>query len=192
MKEIRLGKGGLVTLVDNEDYDYLMQWKWYVDTIGNVQYVKRNDKASGKKIYLHREVMNPPKDRVIDHIDHNGLNNQKSNLRICTISQNARNNIKSPKSKYRGVRINDEGYIVAYARIDKTTRYLGVFKTEMDAAIARDKFVYENFGEYAQLNFPDLLNTDVQRISKIVNQRNKEWLNKFELELSVFNKLLQK
>jgi hypothetical protein len=93
MKEISLTQGQ-VALVDDEDYDYLMQWKWHFYKGTHSHYAvcslpRKNGKRTGFR--MHRLIMNTPPDLVVDHIDHNGLNNQKSNLRNCTKCQNQAN-----------------------------------------------------------------------------------------------------
>ena len=96
----------------------------------------------------------------VDHIDHNGLNNQKENLRICNRSQNSANRIPSGKSKYLGVtplirhyRNKVYYYFASEIRINKKSIYLGHFKNEIEAALAYDKAAKDLHGEYANLNF---------------------------------------
>ena len=88
MKEIQLTQGK-VALVDDEDFEYLKQFKWHVINNNGKFYVRKqfllsNGKVS--KVLMHRFIMKPNKDMVIDHLDGNPLNNQKTNLRICTQS----------------------------------------------------------------------------------------------------------
>lgn len=73
-------------MVDDEDFEYLNQWKWTAHRIGNDWYATRGEKK--KIIYMHREILRTPKGMLTDHIDMDGLNNQKKNLRICTHQQN--------------------------------------------------------------------------------------------------------
>jgi hypothetical protein len=87
----------------------------------------------------------------VDHIDHNGLNNQQSNLRNCTGSQNQRNKRGYGKSNYIGV-YPDKGSYRAYIFVGGIIKYLGSFKSEKDAATARDIASKEYYGEYANLN----------------------------------------
>ncbi len=121
---------GLFAKVDDEDYDFLMQYNWFAHKSKNTHYAETNG-ISNKTIKMHRLIMNPPPDMLIDHINRDGLDNQKSNLRICNYSQNNLNRIfPKSKSKYRGV------YFERGKWISKITISLGVFKTEQDAANA--------------------------------------------------------
>jgi hypothetical protein len=88
MKEIKIKKG-IVTQVDDEDFEYLNQFQWF----NHYGYVVRMEKINGKNktIRMHREIMKTPDSLVVDHIDHNTLNNQKSNLRNCSSRENVMN-----------------------------------------------------------------------------------------------------
>jgi hypothetical protein len=88
---------GFQTLVDDEDYDWISKYKWYAWKHGYTYYVKRVEWVKGGKvrsILLHREIMKPHNNMQIDHLDRDGLNNQKDNLRICTQAENNRNKRK--------------------------------------------------------------------------------------------------
>lgn len=159
MKEIQLSQDK-VALVDDEDYDWLNQWKWYICTQKKTSYVLRIKER--KTILMHRQIMNAQKGELIDHKDGNGLNNQKSNLRKCTRSQNNANRHSFGSSKYLGVckathTDNGKIYIYWHANIKKNQEpiCLGIFKSEIDAAKAYDKKAKELHGEFARLNFPD-------------------------------------
>jgi len=154
MKEIKLTQGK-IALIDDEDYGYLNQFKWCADKLGSTFYAKRRLYISIKEqynIYMHRIIMNAPKGMEVDHIDHNGLNNQKYNLRICTKCQNNRNKLPSGKSKYLGVSAEDIKY-KAEIMINHNKIRIGRFTTEEAAARAYDKKAKEYFGEFANLNF---------------------------------------
>jgi len=166
MKEIKLTQG-FATLVDDEDFEYLNQWKWHVRRNKNVFYAARDtirDKLGNHpKIHMHRLIMNTPDGMMVDHIDHNGLNNQKSNLRICTHGQNMCNTSSRGRSKYLGVSYlilnrgnNSYEYIRASIQLNGELFHLGLFTTEEDAAMAYDKKAKELFGEFANLNFKQL------------------------------------
>jgi hypothetical protein len=158
MKTINLSQG-LVALVDDEDYDFLMQWKWTASYASGIFYALRNTPRPNRKtLMMHRIIMNPPRNKQIDHIDHNGLNNQRSNLRECNPSQNAGNRSKYGKNKYHGVRLDYRTYgvyIKANIKINGKLVHLGNFKTEEVAAKAYDMAAKKHFGEFATLNFKD-------------------------------------
>lgn len=153
MKEIQLSQG-LVALVDDEDFEALNQFKWCANKMGNAFYAARNIRVDGKRtrITMHCEVMNG---KWIDHIDHNGLNNQKSNLRFCTRSENQMNKQKkeNTSSIYKGVYFyKPNGRWQASIRINYKKIHLGYFDLEIDAAKAYNKKAIELFCEFANLN----------------------------------------
>ena len=154
MKEIKLTQGK-VALVDDEDFEYLNQFKWYASKIDNTYYACRCQRIGKihKKYMIHRVIMNTPANMVTDHIDHNGLNNQKNNLRICTTAQNQMN--KLPQNKYKGVYFDkrkNHTYIKASIKLGGKLKHLGFFNTDKDAAIAYNIKARELFGEFANLN----------------------------------------
>lgn len=153
MKLIKLTKGQFAQ-VDDDDYEWLNQWKWQALKYSNTYYARRQTCYKGKSttVRMHRLVNNTPDHLFTDHIDHNGLNNQKSNLRNCTLSQNQQNRKSFGRSKYLGV-VFDGTLIKATIQINKKSIHLGNFKTEEDAARARDKASLYYFGEFANLNF---------------------------------------
>ena len=159
MKEIELTRG-MVALVDDEDFEYLNQWKWMAWKVRSYFYAarrlpgKRND--SRKLILMHRQIINPPVNFEVDHHDRNTLNNQRNNLRIATRSQNSANRKSCGTSKFLGVCIiknRGYSYIRAGIKIDGKNFHIGTFKTEEEAALAYDKKAIETHGEFANLNF---------------------------------------
>ena len=142
-------------IVDAEDYERVNRYKWCVSAKGNTIYAYRKD--HGKNVYLHQFLMKPPKGMVVDHIDGNGLNDRKSNLRVCTKQQNLCN--RGPivrSSQFKGVHFckwTQKWY--ATIRHGGVTIRLGPFDDEVEAARAYDRKAYELFGEYAYLNFPE-------------------------------------
>lgn len=154
MKEIKLTRGK-IALVDDDDFEYLNQWKWYTEPFFNTFYARKStrNKRGNIKTRMHSLLMKPKEGFVIDHIDRNGLNNQKSNLRICKSHDNLTNCPKriDSKNKYKGVRILKHLKTNPYeARIKNL--YLGCFPTEADAARAYNKAAIEHFDKFAYLN----------------------------------------
>jgi hypothetical protein len=149
---------GQHAMVDAEDYERVSRCKWCLSRSSNQLYAPR--RCRGKTIRMHQFIMNPPKGMVVDHIDGNGLNNRRDNLRICTSRQNAWNHKRRKEadasSQYIGVypcqRPPDKWYVKIQCNGDGT--YLGPFDTAIEAARARDRKAIELFGEYARLNFP--------------------------------------
>jgi len=152
MKEIKLTQGK-VALVDDDDYEYLNQFKWTLKTWSksNSLYAVRYKKINGeyRVIPMHRVIMNTPIGLEVDHKDHNGLNNQKCNLRNCTHSDNIRNRrpSKTGTSKYLGVSyvtVRGNRYITAHCgKIN-----LGYFDTEENAAKAYLDYADSVYGEF--------------------------------------------
>ena len=136
MRTIELTQG-LYAMVDDEDYAELNAYKWCAHKRRDTHYaVRYSSRKSGKRtaIYMHREIMNTPKEMATDHKDGNGLNNCKSNLRIVTNRQNAQNMRVDKSSKYPGVHWHkrDERWR-AKLWVGKKEKHLGNFKTELEA-----------------------------------------------------------
>lgn len=163
-KEIRLTKG-MKTIVDEKDYDFLNQWKWYFalprrNKTGYAQRIEWIKDSKGKNtgkckgIRLHRLLMNPPMGMQVDHINGNSLDNRRSNLRICTVAENIvnRSHPKNNKSGYKGVHQDYTGKWEASIGYDHKRFYLGLFVDKKDAARAYNKRAKKLFGKYAKLN----------------------------------------
>ena len=155
MKEIKLRNGG-VTQVDDEDFEWLSQWKWKCWLNRGKPYVirytrKRSKNKTSRIVFMHREIIKTPSDLITDHIDSNGLNNQKSNLRVCNLSQNQRNRKATARSGYKGVGMCHTS-IRARIKINGNEIVLGYFKTFKEAAIAYNVAAIKYFGEFARLN----------------------------------------
>ena len=146
---------GKVAIVDPYEFERLKQYKWHTTKSGRSYYAVRS--ANGKSIKMHRQITNAPKGLVVDHINHHGLDNRKTNLRLCTKQQNNCNSrsFRHKTSKYKGV-FKEKGSkkFRAYIRFNKKPVHIGMFVSEIDAAKAYDEKAVELFGEFAYLNFP--------------------------------------
>lgn len=148
---------GRTIKVDDEDFWRLEKYTWRSYFDGWNYYVRRSSTINkkAKTFLLHREVLGITDRSVyIDHIDHDGLNNQKNNLRKCTPSENKKNVRGRGSSKYLGVDYHksSKGW---QARIqhNKKQIYLGIYPTEEAAAKAYDEAAKKFHGEFANLNF---------------------------------------
>lgn len=159
MKEIPLTQGK-VALVDDADFDWLNQWKWFVHITKHNFYARRysgGGRKATKKQYMHRLILNPMANEEVDHKDKNGLNNQRNNLRKSTHSQNNSNKSKTcnkTTSKYISVSwFKPYKMWRAYVANNKKVYHVGYFDNEIEAAKARDIKTKQLHGEFASLNF---------------------------------------
>jgi len=146
---------GLFAIVDAEDYAELSRFQWFAEGGPRTYYAVR--KENGKSIKMHRQILNAPDHLVVDHIDHNGLNNRKSNLRLATFTQNCQNQRRTSHgtSKYKGVHWNKRlKKWAVQITCDKKTHHLGYFTNEIDAAHAYDHAAKKFHADFANLNFP--------------------------------------
>jgi hypothetical protein len=145
---------GRYAIIDAADYERVAQYKWCTFGSGERLYACRNCK--GKMIFLHRFLTNAPKGKVVDHIDGNGLNDRRENLRVCTHRQNSHNARPFGKaSRFKGVWWNRiKKMWEVRIRYRGRSTWIGLFRDEIEAARAYDRKAYECFGEYAYLNFP--------------------------------------
>ena len=158
MKKINLSQGK-VALVDDEDYEMIMEYNWCANYDGH-NYYAVNSKL---KLRMHRIIMKAQKWQIVDHKNGNTLDNQKANLRIATGSQNHANRIPNKRgySKYLGVyatfrHLKKTGkqkiYWNAQLIKDGKKYRLGIHKTEEDAALAYNEAAIKHHGEFARLN----------------------------------------
>jgi hypothetical protein len=146
-------------LIDDENLELINKYKWFTQKIDNRYYVATHIKINNKStmLYMHRLIMGlKPGDKIeVDHIDHNGLNNRKENLRKVGRKQNAMNSRKKKNcsSAYKGVCFYKRDNLwVAYIMIDYKLIHLGRFINEIDAAKAYDNAAIKYFGANAFIN----------------------------------------
>jgi len=165
---------GKFAIVDDEDYEYLNSYRWNYSKRGYVITSISNIKYNMHKLILGTDYC---KNKLVcDHINHNTLDNRRSNLRIVTIQQNNSNSRihKENKIGFKGVRINNRGkHPIAYIRYKKINIYLGSYLSAEDAAIAYDNKARELFGEFACLNFPEIKSYEPIRIKRFGKYNNE-------------------
>ncbi len=153
---------GKYAIVDPDDYKRLSKYKWYAKKCGKTFYASRTVWTGKNKkrinITMHRQIINPPYPLVVDHINHNGLDNRKANLRPATRTQNNMNRLcikrKGSPSKYKGViwhkHTKKWNVQICYNGKRKT---IGYFNDEIEAAKSYDKAAKKYHKEFAVLNF---------------------------------------
>ena len=158
MKRILLTQGKY-TIVDDENYGWLMQWKWCVSKKHRSWYAVRGTERGGiqKTYQMHNFIMPPPKNKEIDHKNGDGLDNRKCNLRICTHAENIRNQrtrITKGTSIFKGVCFEKQtGSWKAQIGFNKKSINLGRYKSEIEAARVYDSAAKNLYKQYAQTNF---------------------------------------
>ena len=161
MKEIKL-YGGLNAIVDDEDFERVNAVKWGVTKKGEFGhiYVRRRIKENGRTInyLMHRFILNMSDKLHVDHINGNGLDNRRENLRTCNESQNQCNRPKQKNNTtgFKGVSVISgrcKKKFRAQIHTNKETIYLGSFLTAVEAAKAYDSSAIKIHGNFAKPNF---------------------------------------
>lgn len=149
MIEIPLTKNK-IAVIDDEDWELVSRYKWHTMPVKNLFYAN-----CSQRILMHRLILNPPKGLFVDHIDRNGLNNRRNNLRIATQSQNMVN--VKPRGKYlKGVVRSGRGFAVNI-KTNGNRIYLGTFDTELEAHEAYITKGIEVHGEFMPQDLIDNL-----------------------------------
>jgi len=157
MKLIPLTRN-LQCLVDDETYRWAHEYKWYAQVTRSKTGFVAARRLRSKIVFLHREIMQPPVGLQVDHINGDGLDNRRQNLRVVTDRQNKQGFRRFRKgkwmSRYRGVSQTPKGRWQARLCLNGKLVYLGTYSDEEAAARARDAGAIQHYGEYAALNFP--------------------------------------
>jgi hypothetical protein len=142
------------------NYERLLKYEWFAQKGKNCFYARgrlATSKGKGRLTYMHQEIIEVPKGMVVDHINHDGMDNRRANLRAATRAQNTRNRkkfAKSSGSKYKGIywRKKTRKWEVMIT-FERKRIFLGCFRSEIDAAKAYDHAAIKYHGEFACLNF---------------------------------------
>lgn len=149
-----------VAIVDDEDFDKLNKHNWYAFKDGNTFYAARSTplpNGTWRLTLMHRVILGLKRDDKLrtDHRNHNGLDNRRKNLRVCTNAQNTHNSRphKHSSSRYKGVSwCAVRGKWLAQIKTPQRHINLGRFTSEMEAAEAYDAAALQHFGEFAYIN----------------------------------------
>ena len=147
-----------VAVVDDDIYEVAVQhrWWWRAQSDGHRGYVLSY--GTYPPIRLHHIVLRPGPGQVVDHINHDTLNNQRCNLRLATHSEsNANRRMPRGRSRYRGVWVQGKRFH-ASIRVRGVRYHLGSYRGKVEAARAYDRAAIASFGPFAVLNFPDPAN----------------------------------
>lgn len=165
---------GQEAIVDEDIYPQLLKFKWCADKKCKTYYASTN--KNGKQIYMHRLILGNPKGMIVDHINHNGLDNRMSNIRICSHSQNKMNieNYGNNTSGHRGVCWDKSRnkWRVGIKFMNKLLN-LGRFNTKKEAIQSYQNKARELFGEF--VCFPQLNLQEVKQMEETNTQISEDW-----------------
>jgi len=177
-RKIAIG-GGEFTLVDQQVYYQLDHFKWCAcgddKNIYAARILRKTVSGRIRSVYLHREIMKPPKGLLVDHRNSNTLDNRRANLRLATHSQNSANKRKrkNTSSRFIGVHLDKpSGRWYATLKKNGKRHWIGSYDNEIDAAHAYDAAAIKYHGEFAKLNFSE----EIERSPKRLNLRLANWL----------------
>lgn len=147
--ELTLTNGG-ICLIDDEDYEKIKHLGWHINSMNYV--CSGGGNGTMERNYLHRFIMKPKRNEVVDHINGNKLDNRKCNLRVTSQGKNTSSRTKNNKnntSGYRGVYWHKAGNKwMASIEFNRKQIYLGLYDTKTEAARAFNEKARELFGDY--------------------------------------------
>lgn len=157
-REIHLTQG-YVAIIDDDDFALISRWKWQAAKRGKQIYATTDvgeSRSDKRKLYMHRVILDAPENLTVDHINGNGLDNRRENLRLATRQQNVVNRHRTrqnPHSQYRGVFLasNKRTWFAQIVSGGKSI-YLGTFPTQFEAAQAYNEASVRHHGEYGYTN----------------------------------------
>jgi hypothetical protein len=167
---------GKVAIVDDEDFEELNKFRWYCDR----KYAVRDITSQGirDRVYMHRLIANAPDHLEVDHINGDGADNRKENLRLCTHAENSRNRRaqKNNTTKYKGVWFSKrDNRFVAETRLNGKKITIGFFKTAEEASEAYKAKVLEIHGAFANTNNEiHLVNPVRDELKDVAPERNND------------------
>ena len=161
MKEVSLTKEQ-IALVDDKDYEFVSQYKWFAVEVNDGYYAgRKSSRKLGKQktLYMHRLIMDACYSQEVDHINGNGLDNRRENLRLCTHAENMHNRkvTSEGSSKYKGVSWHkSKKKWASRIWLNNKQIHLGYFKDEIEAAQVYNNAALKYHGDFALLNFKEL------------------------------------
>lgn len=156
MKKIRLDKNNYA-IVDDDDYKWLSAYNWCLQRGYSSFYaIRNNPQSKPTTITMHRQILGLNDSRRTDHINGNGLDNRRSNLRISSAGQNRANSKPNKGRRFKGVHYRNapNSYGVQITTKEKRI-WIGTSKTEIGAARMYDIAARKHHGKFAKLNFPE-------------------------------------
>ena len=154
------GLHGGFAIVDPMDEPKVSMHKWYAIKFRHTTYARAT--VSGKNTYMHRLLLAPQKGQEVDHVNKDGLDNRRQNIRVCTRAENMRNASIKNSTGFRGAYHDPaNNRYRAEIKVDGARIRLGSFRTAIEAALAYDDAAAQLHGEFATLNFPPVSGSDL-------------------------------
>lgn len=190
VRQILLGDGAVAT-VDADVFPTLTAFRWKLFRRGKHRYARavmrgRGGRGGWPHVLMHRYILGltEKSSAVVDHIDGDGLNNRRSNLRVCTMAGNTRNRgLTSGRGGYKGVS-KVTGYDKFTAKIGDDHAYLGSYASAVEAALVYNDEALRRWGEFARPNAihderraRDLIarRNELRREADAIDERLKAW-----------------